>query len=204
MGNREVEIELQQRGRFLVAAIAVAILLAIPAPAGASVAAGALSRSIAAMGPVVSDDGQAAASIDAPAFPVATGVEMAMVDLTNADRAGNGLPALSFDPALLDIARQRAAAQLTNAPLSHYDASGQLAFVGLLANAGIDYTLAGENLARTTGSDSGMPARVEQALMNSPPHRKNILEPSFDEVAIGAASDDSGRVAFAEIYRASP
>ncbi len=202
----------QHRVRLFTSVAAVLFLLAVPAPAmvgvaGAAIGASAVADDAAAPtddAATPAGDDQAAASIGAPTFPMETGPESAMVDLTNADRAGNGLAALSFDPSLLDIARQRAAAQLNSSPLSHYDASGQLAFVGLLANASVDYTLAGENLARTTGSDPATLARVEQALMNSPTHRKNILEPSFNEVAIGVESDSSGRVAFAEIYRATP
>jgi uncharacterized protein YkwD len=49
-----------------------------------------------------------------------------------------------------------------------------------------------------------MPERVEQALMRSPSHRQNILEPTFNRIAIGAATDSSGRVVFAQIFRAAP
>lgn len=197
-------MQLQRNGRVLFTVVAVLFLLILPAPAIVSVAGAALGGNALALDADAPSDHQTAAGIGAPTSPVATGPEMAMIDLTNADRATNGQAGLSFDPSLLDIARQRAVAQLNSDPLSHYDGSGQLAFVGLLANAGIDYTLAGENLARTTSSDQGTLARVEQALMNSPTHRQNILEPSFNEVAIGMAGDGSGRVAFAEIYRATP
>ena len=147
--------------------------------------------------------GEAPAQLEAAAMrPLDTAsAELALLELTNADRAQNGLPPLSLDPTTLVIARERAASQLTAPSLSHYDASGQLAFVQLLAASGIDYQLAGENLARSTGLDSGVTQRVEEALMRSPTHRKNILEQTFTRVAIGAATDDQGRVTFAEIFR---
>src|SRR5579884_2559989 len=81
--------------------------------------------------------------------------EQALLDLTNADRASNGLPALQFDPQLLAIARARAASQVGAPQLSHYDASGQLVFVQLLQNAQIDYATAGENLAHSSLDDAG-------------------------------------------------
>jgi uncharacterized protein YkwD len=40
--------------------------------------------------------------------------------------------------------------------------------------------------------------------MNSPTHRANILEPSFNRLAIGEAAPSSQRVAFAEIFRSAP
>ena len=41
------------------------------------------------------------------------------------------------------------------------------------------------------------------ALMNSPLHRKNILEPTFNLLSIGVAVDPAGRIMFAEIFRAA-
>jgi uncharacterized protein YkwD len=129
-------------------------------------------------------------------------MEQALLDATNADRAANGLPALDFDPETLDIAHQRAAGQMGPNNLSHYDADGRLAFVVMLNSAGLRYGLAGENLARSSTSGSDVVDLIEEALMKSPTHRKNILEKRFNRVAIGVATDpSSGRVAFAEIFR---
>jgi uncharacterized protein YkwD len=127
--------------------------------------------------------------------------EQALLDLTNADRAQNGLVAVAFDPASLQVARVRAAAQIPDGPLSHYNNLGQLAFVGLLADAGVSFSLAGENLARATAEDAATIGRLNDALMNSPTHRANILEPSFDLLAVGAATGPDGRLAMAEIFR---
>lgn len=128
-------------------------------------------------------------------------VERALLDLTNADRVANGLEPLELDTDTLAIARERAADELDAPSLSHVDADGQLIFAELLAKAQLSYRLAGENLARTYIQDAGLIQRVEQGLMQSPSHRKNILEPMFKRVAIGAATDTTGRIAFAEVYR---
>jgi uncharacterized protein YkwD len=127
--------------------------------------------------------------------------EQALLDMTNADRAQNGLPPLTFDPASLQVARVRATAQIPEGPLSHYNSLGEIAFVGLLADAGVQYALAGENLARASGQDRAIVAQLNEALMNSPAHRANILEPSFNHLAVGAATGPDGRLAFAEIFR---
>jgi uncharacterized protein YkwD len=127
--------------------------------------------------------------------------EQALLDLTNADRVANGLPALDFDPETLVIARQRAASQLDVPSLTHYDGDGNLVFVQLLADAQLGYQLAGENLARASDDDTTVTQRVEQALMQSPLHRKNILEQGFHRVSIGVATHPGGEITFAEVYR---
>ena len=155
-----------------------------PTDIGAQLATGALDTAAGSSGNQLADLGDAAP----------TGEEQALLDLTNADRCSNGLPPVEFDSATLWVARARAAAQLPSGPLSHYNSLGDLAFVGLLA---------GENLARATGIDSGVSARLNEALMNSPQHRANILEPSFDKLSIGAASVAPDAIAVAEIFRST-
>ncbi len=135
---------------------------------------------------------------------LATPLELALFELANADRLRNGFPLVQADPTMLGLARARAAAQLGQDALSHYDAAGQPVIAGLLAGGGVEYRLAGENLARWVVADPAGPERVQRALMDSPSHRKNILEPSFDWLAVGAATDASGRIAFAQIFREAP
>jgi uncharacterized protein YkwD len=136
-----------------------------------------------------------------PAFTNLISAEQALVDLTNADRVANGADPLQLDPQTLALARERAESQLGDQNLTHYDGNGQLIFAELLAQAGVPYTLAGENLARASSDDANVTQRVEQALMQSPLHRKNILERTFKRVAIGAAMASNGQIAFAELYR---
>jgi uncharacterized protein YkwD len=159
----------------------------------AQIATGALNTAAGGAGGDLIDFGDATTP---------TAQEQALLDLTNTDRARDGLPPVAFDQATLRVARLRAAAQIPDGPLSHYNTLGELAFVGLLGDAGVSYGLAGENLARaTSGQDSGVVPRLNDALMNSPTHRANILEPSFNRLAVGAASGPDGRLAFAEIFR---
>jgi uncharacterized protein YkwD len=131
---------------------------------------------------------------------IPTEAELAFFAMVNVDRAANGLSPLEFDPSLLGIARIRAAAQ-GGGPLSHVDALGQLAFVSLLSSWEVPYTLAGENLARHSRRSPAVIEALERALMNSPSHRANILEPTFQGIAIGEAGEGDG-VAFAQIFRA--
>ena len=161
---------------------------------------GTLALLAIAAQPVAAMDASMAVPGD-PAFATLVSSEQALVDLTNQDRAANGFPALQLDSSMLPVARERAEEQLGSQALSHYDDNGQLVFAQLLNQANVSYSLAGENLARSSVDDANIAQRVEQALMQSPMHRKNILEPSFTRVAIGAAIDNTGEIAFAEVYR---
>ena len=144
-----------------------------------------------------------AASATAPdAAHTATPLELALFQAVNDDRVQSGLPPLEFDPSLLPVARARADAQRPQPSLNHYDPDGRLAFVKLLAADNMDYVLAGENLARLTGPDDATVFRAEDALMHSPTHRANILEPSYNHIAVGATLDANGRVVLAQIFGA--
>jgi uncharacterized protein YkwD len=138
---------------------------------------------------------------DDPALEALMSAEQTLWELTNVDRVANGLEPLDLDVDTLAIARERAEDQLDAPTLSHYDPNGELIFTQLLAGAHLTYQLAGENLARASVQDPSVIQRVEQALMQSPTHRANILEPTFRRVAIGAATGRGGQITFAEVYR---
>jgi uncharacterized protein YkwD len=137
-----------------------------------------------------------------PAANQATEAELSLFNLVNHDRAEAGLPPVELDPELLWVARARAADQVPLPALSHKDGAGRLVFADLLAQGQTRFRLAGENLARL-GADGDAPGRADEALMHSPTHRANILEPSFNRLAIGAAEDSNGRIIFAQIFRAA-
>jgi uncharacterized protein YkwD len=145
-----------------------------------------------------------AAPPPAHAEDLAGAVEGALLALINADRLGTGLAPVDFDPALIGIARARAATQRAQSTLSHQDAAGDLVMVRLLAESGVPYLLAGENLARWVVRDPGAAVQVETAWMNSATHRRNILQPEFNRLAIGAAADGAGQFFVAAIFRAAP
>ena len=129
-------------------------------------------------------------------------VKLSLVELTNAERARHGLGRVEVDAALDGVADARATSQLGPSPLSHYDAEGRLVFKELMDSIGVEYLLAGENLVRALRTDQATPEAVIQALMQSPTHRRNILEPSFNRLAVGLTIDQNGRVAIAQIFRA--
>ena len=142
-------------------------------------------------------------SVDAtgPDSARAESTEIQLFNIANQDRGAHGLPPLQYDHQLLEVARLRAAAQAGLPSLSHLDTSGQLAFVRLIADSDVRYRMVGENLARVANPPDTAAQRAAQALMSSPAHRANILQPAFDSLIVGTAVDPSGQIVFAQIFR---
>jgi uncharacterized protein YkwD len=111
--------------------------------------------------------------------------------MTNQDRAAQGLPALTWSPALAAAAEahgQRMAAA-ANSELSHrYPGEADLATRA--AQAGAHFASVAENIAQGGGAE-----QIERSWMNSVPHRSNILDPRMN--AIGIAVVASGGTLYA-------
>ena len=121
----------------------------------------------------------------------------------NAERAGAGVGALQLDATLVEVARHRAQDMAANDYFSHTAPNGETAFT-LMAALGYAYTLAGENIARNNYPDSQTVAAAMDGFMNSPGHRKNILDSGFDAVGIGAATTADGMKYFAVVFVGTP
>ncbi len=103
-----------------------------------------------------------------------------IINLTNESRKAFGLTALSQN-SVLDIAAQaKADDMLAKGYFSHLTPDGKSPWEFIKA-AGYTYIMAGENLAvNFTESED-----VEEAWMNSPGHKANILNKNFEEIGIG-------------------
>ncbi|MBM2809948.1 MAG: hypothetical protein HW416_707 [Chloroflexi bacterium] len=143
-------------------------------------------------------DSQEFCTADKP-LTVANSVELALWQLTNAARVQNGLPELTYDVDLIAVARMRASDQVAQ-PLSHLDSSGEQAYMTLIDETGLLFSVAGENLARVFGPSTGVAQRAEDMLMDSPIHRALILEQRFHSMAVGSITDPDGGVIFAQIF----
>ncbi len=105
--------------------------------------------------------------------------EQEMFQMVNKERIANGVQPLVFDNALRDVGREHSRDMFLRGYFSHYTPEGLSPF-DRMTNAGISFNAAGENLALAPSTDLAM-----QGLMNSPGHRKNILDPNFNKVGIG-------------------
>lgn len=113
---------------------------------------------------------------------LASVVSAVLVDLANDDRAASGVGLLSLNPTLTKAAQAKADDMAAKAYFAHVSPDGRNSWTWF-KDAGYRFIYAGENLA-VDFSDS---ADVERAWMNSPTHRRNILDANFTEVGIATA-----------------
>ncbi len=108
-----------------------------------------------------------------------TADEQQMLKLINDARAQNSLKPLQVDMKLCNVARIKSQDMVDNNYFSHSSPKYGSPF-DMMKSFGISFVQAGENIA---GNKSVQNA--ENALMNSPGHRKNILSPDFTHIGIG-------------------
>ena len=121
---------------------------------------------------------QAASPSDSPNFDAAA--EQQMLDLANAERARVGLAPLKLESGLVKAARTHAAAMAAQEQISHQFTGEPSLAERLATNSNLRLDREGENVAVATTSDD-----AHRALMASPPHRENLLNPNFNVVGIG-------------------
>jgi uncharacterized YkwD family protein len=110
--------------------------------------------------------------------------EQQVVDLTNQERAKQGLPALKLDTELSKVAKEKSLDMKNNSYFSHTSPNYGSPF-DMMKQFGISYRAAGENIAMGQRS----PEEVVNAWMNSEGHRKNILSSSFTHIGVGHVAD---------------
>ncbi|WP_458406859.1 CAP domain-containing protein [Anaerotignum sp.] len=106
----------------------------------------------------------------------------AVVDLVNEERAKENLAPVTLDRAATTAAQVRA--EEAKCCWSHTRPDGRKCFTAL-TEAGVIYRAAGENLAGRIAT----PEKVVQAWMDSPGHRKNIMNPRYSQIGIGYVAD---------------
>lgn len=102
-----------------------------------------------------------------------------LTDLTNQDRAIAGIPQLAWNGNLEKAAKLKAEDMIKNGYFAHTSPSGITPWFWL-QQANYNFIYAGENLA----VDFTESANVENAWLNSPTHRANVLSSRFTEIGI--------------------
>ncbi|MEW6181751.1 MAG: SafA/ExsA family spore coat assembly protein [Bacillota bacterium] len=116
-----------------------------------------------------------------------TAVEKEVVDMVNAERAYQGLPALSYNWELARVARYKSEDMRDKRYFSHQSPTYGSPF-DMIRAFGISFRAAGENIAMGYKT----PAEVMKGWMNSTGHRSNILNSAFTQIGVGYAKDSSG------------
>ncbi|WP_425320385.1 CAP domain-containing protein [Neobacillus soli] len=109
-----------------------------------------------------------------------------VIDLTNAERGKNGLPALKADTQLNGVAQKKSLDMEQKHYFSHTSPTYGSPF-DMMRDFGVTYKSAGENIAQGQRT----PQEVVTAWMNSEGHRKNILSSNFTHIGVGF--EDTGK-----------
>jgi uncharacterized YkwD family protein/spore coat assembly protein SafA len=120
-----------------------------------------------------------------PDFSGAKSIESQVIQLTNQERAKNGLPPMTADWELSRVARYKAADMRDKNYFSHTSPTYGSPF-DMIKAFGLTYRSAAENIA----AGQTTPASVVQSWMNSSGHRANILS-SNTRIGVGYAKGGS-------------
>ncbi|TMW74083.1 SCP-like extracellular protein [Alteribacter natronophilus] len=109
--------------------------------------------------------------------------ERQVIELTNQERANNGLGELDTNIELCQVARRKSQDMAENNYFSHTSPTYGSPF-DMMRDYGINYNAAGENIAQ--GQQT--PEQVVQQWMESPSHRENILSGNYNQIGVGYES----------------
>lgn len=106
-----------------------------------------------------------------------------VLEIVNKERASVGASPLTMDRDLLSAAMLRTAETVVS--FSHTRPNGEKCYTA-------SSKMSGENIAMGSGGLSATPAQVMDQWMNSPGHKSNILDTSFQSIGIGCIVTSSG------------
>ena len=125
-------------------------------------------------------------------------LEMQCFNEVNRVRVGLGLTALAFNESLLRVARDYSRRMAEENFFSHNDPDGNTVRERV-SEANIRWRILGENLSYSNGYIN--PVAVSMSgWMDSPTHRRNLLDRGWRQTAIGAWISANGTVYFTEIF----
>lgn len=122
-------------------------------------------------------------------------IENQVIQLTNQERAKNGLKALTPNWELSRVARYKAMDMRDKNYFSHTSPIYGDPFT-MIKNFGITYRSAGENIA----AGQATPQEVVKAWMNSPGHRANILNSGYTQIGVGYAQGGSYHYYWSQMF----
>lgn len=129
---------------------------------------------------------------------VLTNQEQEMLRLVNEARTQNNVAPLAIDMELTEVARLKSQDMIDNNYFSHNSPTYGSPF-DMMNDFGIEYVHAGENIAGNQNVQS-----AHDALMKSPGHRENILNPNFTHIGIGIKKGSQYGNIFTQMFISKP
>ena len=124
--------------------------------------------------------------------------ERQLFEALNRERAAQGLSTLQWDDVLFKAARSHAL-RMADLNMLQHQLPNEPNLEGRLAEAGAHFSVIAENIA--FGAN---PQTIHRGWMNSPGHRKNILDPRLTSVGIAAVHGPGGLFAVQDFSRPVP
>jgi Cysteine-rich secretory protein family len=124
--------------------------------------------------------------------------ERQLFEAVNRERTAQGLSALHWDDALFKAARQHAL-RMANLNMLEHQLPSEANLEGRLAEVGARFSVIAENIA--IGAN---PQTIHAGWMDSPGHRKNILDPRLTSVGIAAVHGPGGLFAVQDFSQTVP
>ncbi len=154
------------------------------------------SRRIDTLSPNAKTSAKAVAS---PGLAEVNSIERRAFDATNAVRSRNGLAPLMWEPELCLLARRHSESMARMGYFGHETPEG-MRLKDRARTAGIrGWRVLAENIAYNQGYNDPGAFAVERWMI-SPGHRANILDRTFQGVAIGSHVAANGRVYLTQIF----
>lgn len=130
-----------------------------------------------------------------------TADESRFLELTNSERVARGLNPLTYDPALTEIARAHSREMSVKNYFDHHSPTAGLEtpldrYLSYVKERP-SWALVGENLFYCSIADVD---RGEEAFMNSPTHRANILESRYERMGVGIYTNSEGEFFVTEMF----
>ena len=118
-----------------------------------------------------------------------------VIQLTNERRKENGLEPLKSYAELTNVAQTKSEDMVNNDYFAHTSPTYGSPFQ-MLRDFGIDYRTAAENIA----AGQRTPEEVVESWMNSPGHRRNILNQNVTHIGVGHAQDENQMIYWTQLF----
>jgi len=119
-------------------------------------------------------------------------LERKIFRFTNEVRRRHGVPPLTWESSLRDVARAHSADMLRRNYFSHVNPEGKSPHDRICKAYPYPLSMTGENIWSGTGHDPGDSTRLARQIVNnwvsSAGHRQNLLNPKFTDIGVGVAA----------------
>ncbi|WP_257348879.1 CAP domain-containing protein [Pseudalkalibacillus decolorationis] len=122
-------------------------------------------------------------------------IEKKVIELTNQEREKAGLSPLKANVKLSKVAQEKSNDMLENGYFSHNSPNYGSPFQ-MMQEFGVSYQSAGENIA--AGQQSA--EQVVKAWMNSPGHRRNIMNKDVTQIGVGRAKGGEQGIYWTQMF----